>query len=43
LRIGVFVFSEVSMSHVPGFIGKAEELKSKGIDEIICFSGKYEY
>ena len=27
-----------SMSHVPGFIGKAEELKSKGIDEIICFS-----
>ncbi|KAK6119958.1 hypothetical protein DH2020_014449 [Rehmannia glutinosa] len=27
-----------SMKHVPGFIEKAEELKSKGIDEILCIS-----
>ncbi|GFS41200.1 thioredoxin-dependent peroxidase 1 [Actinidia rufa] len=27
-----------SMKHVPGFIEKAEELKSKGIEEIICIS-----
>ncbi|CAL9239457.1 unnamed protein product, partial [Arabidopsis halleri] len=27
-----------SMKHVPGFIEKAEELKSKGVDDIICFS-----
>lgn len=30
------------MKHVPGFIEKAEELKSKGVDDIICFSGEYE-
>ncbi|KAF2562990.1 hypothetical protein F2Q70_00015380 [Brassica cretica] len=33
-----FVFPWISMKHVPGFIEKAEELKSKGVDEIICFS-----
>ncbi|KAM7256366.1 hypothetical protein ACFE04_012107 [Oxalis oulophora] len=27
-----------SMKHVPGFIEKSEELKSKGIDEIMCVS-----
>eukprot|EP00249_Psilotum_nudum_P034480 c53581_g1_i1 orf=199-690(+) len=27
-----------SMSHVPGFIEKAAELKGKGVDEIICIS-----
>ncbi|CAN8275849.1 unnamed protein product [Cochlearia groenlandica] len=27
-----------SMQHVPGFIERADELKSKGVDEIICFS-----
>lgn len=27
-----------SASHVPGFIAKAEEIKSKGVDEIWCVS-----
>ncbi|XP_010519706.1 PREDICTED: peroxiredoxin-2B [Tarenaya hassleriana] len=27
-----------SMQHVPGFIEKADELKSKGVDEILCLS-----
>ncbi|GLT48559.1 hypothetical protein SLA2020_221770 [Shorea laevis] len=27
-----------SLRHVPGFIEKAEELKSKGVDEIVCLS-----
>ncbi|WP_159299324.1 peroxiredoxin, partial [Klebsiella pneumoniae] len=27
-----------SMQHVPGFIEKAEELISKGVDEILCLS-----
>ncbi|KAL2934156.1 Peroxiredoxin-2B [Bienertia sinuspersici] len=25
--------------HVPGFIEKAEELKAKGVSEILCVSG----
>jgi peroxiredoxin len=28
-----------SLKHVPGFIEKAEELKSKGVDEILLISG----
>lgn len=28
-----------SMKHVPGFIEKADELKSKGVEEILCLSG----
>lgn len=28
------------MKHVPGFIESGEELKSKGVDEILCISGK---
>ncbi|CAA2947137.1 peroxiredoxin-2B [Olea europaea subsp. europaea] len=27
-----------SMKHVPGFIDRADELKSKGVDEILCIS-----
>ncbi|KAG8376043.1 hypothetical protein BUALT_Bualt09G0022600 [Buddleja alternifolia] len=27
-----------SMKHVPGFIEKADELKTKGVDEILCLS-----
>uniref|UniRef100_A0A1D1Z5K4 Glutaredoxin-dependent peroxiredoxin n=1 Tax=Anthurium amnicola TaxID=1678845 RepID=A0A1D1Z5K4_9ARAE len=27
-----------SMKHVPGFIGSAEELKSKGVEEVLCIS-----
>ncbi|KAL2533166.1 Peroxiredoxin-2B [Abeliophyllum distichum] len=27
-----------SMKHVPGFIEKADELKSKGVNEILCIS-----
>ncbi|PIN08308.1 Alkyl hydroperoxide reductase/peroxiredoxin [Handroanthus impetiginosus] len=27
-----------SMKHVPGFIENADELKSKGVDEILCIS-----
>lgn len=27
-----------SLKHVPGFIEKAEELKSKGVEKILCLS-----
>ncbi|KAG6496010.1 hypothetical protein ZIOFF_043858 [Zingiber officinale] len=30
-----------SMIHLPGFIESAEELKSKGVDEILLISGTY--
>lgn len=29
------------MQHVPGFIESAEELKSKGVDEILLISGNH--
>ncbi|TQD92262.1 hypothetical protein C1H46_022144 [Malus baccata] len=29
----------VNLKHVPGFIEKAEELKSKGVEKILCLSG----
>lgn len=28
-----------SLKHVPGFIEKADELKSKGVEKILCLSG----
>lgn len=31
------------MKHVPGFIEKADLLKSKGVDEILCISGIFLY
>lgn len=29
------------MKHVPGFIEKSEELKSKGVEELLLISGKF--
>jgi len=28
------------MQHVPGFIAQAEQLKAKGVDEILLISGR---
>lgn len=28
------------MKHVPGFIEKSDELKSKGVEELLLISGK---
>ena len=28
-----------SMKHLPGFVDRAGELKSKGLDEIVCIAG----
>ena len=33
------IFYECSNQHVPGFITQAEELKAKGVDEILLVSG----
>lgn len=33
------LFYECSNQHVPGFITQAEELKAKGVDEILLVSG----
>ncbi|KAH7572284.1 hypothetical protein JRO89_XS04G0232300 [Xanthoceras sorbifolium] len=35
VKIGVVI---CSTKHVPGFVEKAEELKSKGVSEILCLS-----
>lgn len=32
-------YEHLSMQHVPGFIQSAEELKAKGVDEILVISG----
>ena len=32
-------FGFYSLKHVPGYIEKADELKSKGVDKILCLSG----
>ena len=34
------VFLLCSMQHVPGFIAQAEQLKAKGVDEILLISGR---
>lgn len=35
----IYEWVKYSLKHVPGFIEKAEELKSKGVDEVLCISG----
>ena len=37
--IDYFVCVGHSLKHVPGFIERAEELKSKGVDDILLVSG----
>lgn len=34
-----FAWCFYSLKHVPGYIEKADELKSKGVDKILCLSG----
>jgi hypothetical protein len=37
----VYFFDLCSNQHVPGFITQAEQLKAKGVDEILLISGMF--
>jgi hypothetical protein len=37
----VYLLDLCSNQHVPGFITQAEQLKAKGVDEILLISGRF--